>query len=737
MQSIWELTLLDAAAPVSAQEGLTSLAVGDIDQDGYSEMFIGGDGALLWYRPATQERGVIACGLFAVGLILEDVNGNDQLSLVGGSDIFEDGPSRLFCFTPTGPLSEPWDVFFIDPAPQGSVHDLLFADIDGDGERELIANACYSARPGLFIYKRTNNIRDPWQRYTIQAGKVEEGLAVSDFNHDGRLEIASGVRLYLQPEDGPYDGPWPFLEVAPDKREMCRVAAVDITGNGRDDLVIIDSEYLEGTLSWFENRMIEDPSHPWVEHLLDTDIYYGHTLIAQRDQQSNEVCILLAEMAGGGWNPPYNFDAQMLEYRSTDNGATWQRELLYRGAGTHEATLADIDGDGIAEIAGKEWRVPKVHFFKQTKTPSPNNDYQHRFIDRDKGETASDILAVDVDGDGREDVVCGSWWYHNPSWERYPIPGICQVINTYDIDGDGRMEFIATKRNGDAHGYAGLSSDLCWLKPIDPFNHKWTLHEIGVGTGDWPHGSAIAPLLPNGGLALITTYHSAHAQPDADPPHYPELWVIPPDLTHHPWEKRVLAPIIYGEEITACDVNGNGHLDLIAGCWWLQNNGDSTFTPHTITEDFYPARLGLMDINNDGRIDVILGQEVIDFTNRQTPWSQLAWFEQPDDPTQPWTKHVIDTVRCAHSLSVADLDGDGEEEIICGEHHAFAPYRSQSRLLVYKKADPLGHSWKRYTLDNRFEHHDGAKIIQLDPERIGIISHSWYEPVYVHLWSKP
>src|SRR5260370_8328341 len=81
--SAWELTILDALAPESQQLGL--LATGDIDGDGRIEGVVGGEGALVWYRPETRERGVIARGHFHVGCALEDIDGDGRLEAVFGA----------------------------------------------------------------------------------------------------------------------------------------------------------------------------------------------------------------------------------------------------------------------------------------------------------------------------------------------------------------------------------------------------------------------------------------------------------------------------------------------------------------------------------------------------------------------------------------------------------------------------------------------------------------------------
>jgi hypothetical protein len=60
-----------------------------------------------------------------------------------------------------------------------------------------------------------------------------------------------------------------------------------------------------------------------------------------------------------------------------------------------------------------------------------------------------------------------------------------------------------------------------------------------------------------------------------------------------------------------------------------------------------------------------------------------------------WSRHVIDdSFRDGHALAVADLNGDGHDEIVAG-------YRGEgTSLYVYYAAGPTGTRWERQRLDD-------------------------------------
>jgi len=724
----WELQLVDPDPPVSHTMGLTGFAAGDIDGDGYVEFVTCGDGALLWYRPVTLERGLIAEGRFHVGLVLEDIDGDGKLEVVAGE---LDGKLRILWFKAGDRLSKPWRSFVLDPACGGS-HDLLFADIDGDGKNELVAGNIKSLT--VDIYRHQGAPTKPWTRHTVLSGYKREGTAARDVNGDGVMEIVSGPDILTAPPGGPYRGSWIRRCFAPSHREMCRAGFARISEGAAPDIILGESEYVDGRLSWFEGRRDDAGVLSWAEHRIDNGLYFAHSLHVFENDRPGCVKMLVAEMAEGGWHSPRNPDSTVRHYLTADGGVSWEKRILARATGSHEAEMCDVDGDGALEVVGKEWKRPQVQILKQRQECPALQRFQHKFVDLDKPYTSIELAVCDVTGNGRNDIVCGAWWYRNPDWRRFEIPGIEQVIYAHDIDGDGNAEIIGIERTKPLQTppYDRLSERLVWLKKLDPEAGKWETHPVGTGGGDWPHGALIAPILPGNRLALVITHHGAW-----DSPQYPELFEIPEDPASSPWPKRTLAKLMYSEEIASGILSHGNANDLVLGSHLLQNRGDGTFAIQKVAEGFGAARTSVADIDGNGSLNIILGEQVLEREHELVkPVSRLAWFRRPAvGSSTPWEMHVIDhQLRCVHSMSIEDLDHDGIPEIVVGEHDPSRAYRNRCRLLVYKKANPEATSWYRHVLDDRFEHHCGAKAFEIEPGRFAIASHGWTDSRYVHLW---
>ncbi len=90
------------------------------------------------------------------------------------------------------------------------------------------------------------------------------------------------------------------------------------------------------------------------------------------------------------------------------------------------------------------------------------------------------------------------------------------------------------------------------------------------------------------------------------------------------------------------------------------------------------------DVNGDGRLDIVL--------TRSEGKHGISWFEAPEDPAGgEWVEHVVDdSVDFAHSLIIADMDGDGTPDIVTAEMHQ----SERRRVLVYLN-EGGGAGWRR------------------------------------------
>lgn len=81
------------------------------------------------------------------------------------------------------------------------------------------------------------------------------------------------------------------------------------------------------------------------------------------------------------------------------------------------------------------------------KDASLDNWKRHAIADLP--DRAMFILAADVDGDGRLDLIAGGWWWKNPgavggSWKRSAIgQPLRNMAIVYDFDSDGDLDIVS------------------------------------------------------------------------------------------------------------------------------------------------------------------------------------------------------------------------------------------------------------------------------------------------------
>jgi hypothetical protein len=132
-----------------------------------------------------------------------------------------------------------------------------------------------------------------------------------------------------------------------------------------------------------------------------------------------------------------------------------------------------------------------------------------------------------------------------------------------------------------------------------------------------------------------------------------------------------------------------------------------------------PDRNRLADINSDGCLDAVVGFEAISIPGK------LAWYEQAcNSAAELWTEHQIASVVGPMSLDVADIDGDGDLDVIAGEHNLKEP--RNAKLYIFENTDGKGKAWSPHVVFVGDEHHDGAVLVDIDGDGdLDVISIGW------------
>lgn len=293
--------------------------------------------------------------------------------------------------------------------------------------------------------------------------------------------------------------------------------------------------------------------------------------------------------------------------------------------------------------------------------------FRHQIIDPNPNtgkDCCTDVLMLgDINGDGQLDVIVGAEnaeaeglvWYQYPSWEKHPIARgqFTTDGQAVDLDKDGDLDIVI------GNLVSGHESIDWYANVLGTGQGNWARHMIGKG---YAHDLEVGDIDGDGDIDVVT-----------DDKKKVVLWeqVAADEFREHVILERK------GEGLKLADIDGDGDLDIVFGGSWLENPGspDGKWISHSIANDWSPeTRVALADMNKDGRPDVVLS--VSEGKGR------VAWFESPANPkTEKWIEHPVesDTLEGAHSLQVADLNNDGRLDIVLAEMHT----SSKKRVLVY------------------------------------------------------
>ena len=285
---------------------------------------------------------------------------------------------------------------------ESNPRNVVMKDVDGDGKPDMISTNETANSVSVMLNISTPGKSAFAAAVNFAVGTSPNGLVICDIDCDGKPDIAvtnensntiSILRNTCLANSCSFA---PALDFAT-QASPCKIASGDIDGDGKPDLVVTNWD--SHSISIFRNTSTEGAIN--FDAAIHTFIGQYPSDVAICDFDGNGKADVAVSLRG-------NKRVAVLPNSSTPGDIRFNANMLLDMAGSPECiAIGDFDGNGLPDIAAGSSTSADVTLFYNTSRIGEMSFPRTATLAGETQQTS--ILANDVDGDGKCDIVSNSY----------------------------------------------------------------------------------------------------------------------------------------------------------------------------------------------------------------------------------------------------------------------------------------------------------------------------------------
>jgi hypothetical protein len=358
-------------------------------------------------------------------------------------------------------------------------------------------------------------------------------------------------------------------------------------------------------------------------------------------------------------------------------------------------------------------------------------------------------LTEDLTGNGRPDVIVGGLG------KRISVSLLGKTVKPRKIDGFNRL-YSALEQNlfwyenpgwerhrlaperdlhlcvgGDTGDITGEGlvdlvvgqgygrGDVYWYEQPANPREPWTQHLVTDAFEKY-HDIAVADVDDDGDVEVVGISQDAGVVFYFD---------VPDEPRDGPWSREHLTVVdrdLSVEGLAVTDVDGDGRTELLAGTnvYHPPERPSDEWRREDVATGWDYTRLAAADLDGDGDREIVYAEG--DSPTYGTHPARVAWFDPPD-----WEPHVLrDDLFCPHSLAVGDVTGNGWPDVYVGEM-GLGENDDPKQLLFENQG---GGRFRERVLVRGIPTHE-ARLVDVDGNGVpDIVGKSYAPDIHVDVW---